>query len=279
MYVQKLTGMYLLVGKFVHMLRMWHDNVLKFAMVLLKSVVLIVLIKCAYPQEPNTVSQCHSSSSISSALMKSTLFTKQRENYVNRPVLEEQILAIYYNVVSDSDSYTVVVGPSGSGKTFAVERTLQNKPGVVKILVTDEDNVGSIISKMLRCYSACVCDDVLIDLDALARLLRYTAGKQGGRRVTVVLDVIRGPSGDAGLMMIKSIAKYLGGSANVMVVTEGNAAIDFGDDRRQDFLWVDGMTRDEATSLARKLFPPVSDSDLVLFYNQVHSHRNDIEYL
>ena len=43
----------------------------------------------------------------------------------------------------------------------------------------------------------------------------------------------------------------------------------FGDDLRQKFIWVDGMTENEATMYAKKEFPAISDSDLKGFIEKV----------
>jgi hypothetical protein len=43
----------------------------------------------------------------------------------------------------------------------------------------------------------------------------------------------------------------------------------FGDDLRQKFIWVDGMTEDEVTMYANKEFPAILDSDLKDFIEKV----------
>jgi hypothetical protein len=70
--------------------------------------------------------------------------------------------------------------------------------------------------------------------------------------------------------MVKSAAKKLATVANVIVVlSEANDALVFGDDMRQKFIWVDGMTHDEAATYAKKLFPAVADLELELFFDKV----------
>jgi hypothetical protein len=68
----------------------------------------------------------------------------------------------------------------------------------------------------------------------------------------------------------KSAAKKLAVASNVMIIlSEANDVLMFGDDLRQQFIWVDGMTEDEATSYAKKEFPAISESDLKEFIEKV----------
>jgi hypothetical protein len=70
--------------------------------------------------------------------------------------------------------------------------------------------------------------------------------------------------------MAKSVAKKLAVVSNVIIIlSEANDALVFGDDWRQEFIWVDGMTEDEATMYAKKQFPAISDSDLKEFIEKV----------
>ena len=70
--------------------------------------------------------------------------------------------------------------------------------------------------------------------------------------------------------MAKSAAKKLAVASNVIIIlSEANAGLMFGDDLRQKFIWVDGMTVDEATMYAKKEFAAISDSDLKEFIEKV----------
>jgi hypothetical protein len=109
-----------------------------------------------------------------------------------------------------------------------------------------------------------------LDLDILAPVFFGAAAKVGGRRITVVLEVERGTTSDGVLYMVKSAAKKLARGANVIVVlSEANAALMFGDDKRQEFVWVDGMTQVEASTFAKKMLPAVPDRDLEMFFDKV----------
>jgi hypothetical protein len=110
----------------------------------------------------------------------------------------------------------------------------------------------------------------ILDVNILYPALNQAAKDMGGRRATVVLEVERGADSNSVLYMAKSAAKKLAVASNVIIIlSEANAGLMFGDDKRQKFIWVDGMTEDEATMYAKKEFPAVSDSALKEFIEKV----------
>lgn len=209
---------------------------------------------------------------LATSIAKSTIIPKKKDIYVNRPALEEQILAIYNNVGFKSDSYAVVVGPRGAGKSFTVSHVLENKLGVVNIHVDDSDTPHSLLVKLLRCGGVTVTDNLAVGIDALGLVLENAASKRDGhRRITVLFDVNKASSSDSVLRMLQSTAKQLAGSANVIVVlSEGNAGIVFRDDGRQKFIWVEGMSSTEGRAYAKELYPQVDNKDLELFFDKVY---------
>jgi hypothetical protein len=196
--------------------------------------------------------------------------TKLLENYVPRPVLEGKIRKVYESKLSyGSDSFTIVAGPKGAGKSTAIEHVLKEKLGVVRLGVSQVDTEKSILSKLL--FSGGNVEETgNLDIDVLAPGFWAAADQSGGRRITVVLEVERGTASDGVLYMVKATAKKLACFANVMVVlSEANAALMFGDDPRHDFIWVEGMTNEEATHYAKKVFPDINDAYLGLFIDKV----------
>jgi hypothetical protein len=109
-----------------------------------------------------------------------------------------------------------------------------------------------------------------LDFNILYPVLKQAAKDMGGRRVTVVLEIAGGADLNSVLNRAKSAAKKLAVASNVMIIlSEANDVLMFGDDLRQQFIWVDGMTEDEATSYAKKEFPAISESDLKEFIEKV----------
>lgn len=211
---------------------------------------------------------------LTTSLPKSTMISKRIDIYVNRPMLEERILAVYETCRFESDAYTVIIGPHGAGKSFLVAHVLANKLGVVDILVTDADTPASLVFKLLRNSGVTIDDNLSVGIEALGPVLENAASKQPNfRRITIVFEVNRASSSNEVLRMVQSTAKHLAGSANVIVVlSEGNAALAFGADRRLEIMWVDGMVDEEATAYAKLLCPQVSSDDLDIFFKKVNTH-------
>jgi hypothetical protein len=195
--------------------------------------------------------------------------------YTSRPLLESKILKVYESRRNASDSYTVIVGPKGAGKTSAVAHVLSKKPGVRHVDVSEADTEKTILLKLLKIKDAAL--DVFVGLSVLQPFLVHIAERFDGRRITIVLEVERGSKSDEILHMVKSTAKKLALAANVIIIlSEANAVLAFGGDRRQKFIWVEGMTHEEAMSYARKVFPTVTDDDLEFFFDRVGTLPLDI---
>jgi hypothetical protein len=175
---------------------------------------------------------------------------------------------VYYSSLPfGHDSFTIVVGAKGGGKSTVVEQELNGKPGVLRLGVTEADTEQSILRRILKTGGELLGENMDLELDILAEVFLDAAKKSDGRRITIVLEVERGTAADGVLYMVKSAAKKLARFANVIVVlSEANAALMFGDDRRHKSIWVDGM---EATTYAKKELPAVTSHDLKLFFDKV----------
>lgn len=196
---------------------------------------------------------------------------KVQEHYVSRPSLEKRILDIYESsFVYGYDSFHIVAGAKGAGKSTVVEQNLYQMPGVMRVGVSEADTEKSVLCKILLAGGEHVEENINLDLDVLQNVFLDAAEQSSGRRITVVLEVERGTDANRILYMVQSSAKKLARFANVIVVlSEANAALMFGDDRRQKFIWVDGMTPEEASMYAKKVFPAIADHDLALFFDKV----------
>ena len=194
------------------------------------------------------------------------------ESYVPQSFYVGMIQEVYNSSLPfGHDSFTIVAGPKGGGKTTVVQQTLNGKSGVLFVDVSDADSEKTIINKLLGTIHKPV-EDIRLGLRVLAPFFLAAAEAADGRRITVVLEVERGTASDGVLYMVKSSAKKLACFANVIIVlSEVNDALMFGDDKRHDFIWVDGMTNDEASEYAKKCFPAAHDRDLNLFFDKVGS--------
>ena len=194
------------------------------------------------------------------------------KNYVTRPALENDILQVY-NTSFDrqtTGAYTVIVGSKGAGKSYATAHVLDKKPGVLFLKVTQAETSLSFGSRLLKAGGQALDENMKLGVDALYPLLEQVA--QIDRPITIVFEIERGagePS-DEVLYTVKSTAKELAHVANVIIIlSEANAGLAFGDDLRQKFIWVDGMTHEEATIYAKKVFPAVADHYLTAFFEKV----------
>jgi hypothetical protein len=205
-------------------------------------------------------------------LPKATLESCQPlENYVSRPLLEKKIGNVYNSSLKfGSEWFSIVAGAKGAGKSTEIEQVLKDKPGVLFLKVSQADTESSILSKLLNVGKGSIGETWNLELESLAPFFWDAADKLKGRRITVVLEVERGTASDEVLYMIKSSAKKLARFANVMVIlSEANAALMFGDDPRHEFIWVEEMTPDEATTCAKLEFPEIDDGDLKEFIEKV----------
>ena len=189
-------------------------------------------------------------------------------NYVSRPSVEKMILGVYEKTSLESGTYFVMYGPKGAGKSSAVARVLSDKTGVAKIIISQGDTTSSILAKISK-----VCGQTFIgspDLDDLTAVLKEASKHRKGHPVTVVFEIDRGCSSPEVLSLVKHVAKHFALNANVLIVlSEANAVLGFGDDQRQEFIWVDEMSRDEAEAYVKKRVPDMSTEDFTRFADNI----------
>ncbi len=199
--------------------------------------------------------------------------------FTPRPIEEAKILAVInQKTVDSSGAYTILYGPKGAGKSTLVSRVLQGKKGVVVIKVSIGDTTQSILAKIVAECNLPKAAGVELDIfnDVLDKACKFL-----GHPVTVVFEVERVSSSHEVLSLVKHLSKQFAQSANVLIViSEANAVLGFGDDRRQEFIFVGEMTRAEGKAYAVAKYklgapnsPPfsekVSNSQFDLFADQI----------
>ena len=192
-------------------------------------------------------------------------------NYVARPSLEKIILqASEQSLKNKGGVWTIVVGPNGAGKSSAVARVLRGKKGVVALMVSDRDTRESVILRLVELCGIDVKGGVSIDLGEFGPVLLKAAEMRKGLPITIVFEVERTSTSLDVLPLIKKVAKYFAVFASVIIVlSEANAGLAFGDDERHKIVWVDEMSAEEAEKYAKKLHPAVSDAELKLIFDKV----------
>jgi hypothetical protein len=202
----------------------------------------------------------------------------QDSNYVTRPLLEEDIEKVSRKVISEKrGEYTIIVGPKGGGKSSVVARVFGGKKGVIFIKISHLDSSSSFLAKLMATCGKIVEERLPLGVEVLIPVIKEAAKRNGGVPVTVILEVERDSSSQDALASVKCIAKKLAVAANVIVIlSEANAGLAFGDDKRQQFIWVDELLSEEAERYARKINPNVSMADLELVFENVGKLPLDI---
>jgi hypothetical protein len=185
-------------------------------------------------------------------------------NYVARPTIESEILNVYNNKDIEKGAYYIVYGVKGAGKTSAVKHVLGNKSGVVLVRISENDTNETIIKKIFAKCGVTLKEDA--DVGKIVDSMGDAMVKRNGHPITIVFEVERGSSSPQILSIIKHISKDFALAANVLIVlSEANAILGFGEDKRQKFILVDQMTREEAEQFVKKLAPNISSNDFNKF--------------
>jgi hypothetical protein len=113
---------------------------------------------------------------------------------------------------------------------------------------------------------------VSIGLDEFGPVLMKAAEMRKGLPITIVFEAERTSTSLAILLLIKNFAEYFSVYASVIIVlSETNVGLAFGDDERHEIIWVDEMNALEAEEHAKKLYPAVSGAELKLFSARLES--------
>jgi hypothetical protein len=143
-----------------------------------------------------------------------------------------------------------------------VARVLSGKKGA--LLITDKDTPESVILRLVKLCGIDVKGGVSIGHDKFGPALMKAA------EMRIVFEVERTSTSLAVLLLIKNFAKYFAVYTSVIIVlSEANARLAFGDDERHEITWVDEMNAEEAEEYAKKLHPTVSGAELKLLFEKV----------
>ena len=184
------------------------------------------------------------------AIEKAEITSSRSKNFIPRPNIAQKIYdALTYESLED-DCYTIVYGPKGIGKTELVDHTAIGRKGVVKVKVSSankkEEVVQSITKKLIG--------DTNIHDWNIESLIE--AVKKCAIIPTIIFDIERGDDntvvGDQVVVAVKSLSKDLAPYCRcIVVLSEATAILKFGKDRREKFIYVDEMEREEAKELLK----------------------------
>ena len=191
-------------------------------------------------------------------------------DYIPRLDIEKQISHVFEKRSLKSGTFFVMYGPKGAGKSSSVARALGDKEGVIKLLITQGDTTSSILENIVELCGLKPSKTPKVRLDDLSYVLRSAAKRRKGHPVTVVFEVERGCSSPEVLSLVRQVSKHFALDANVLIIlSEANAVLGFGDDQRQEFIWVNEMSHDEALEYVKKRVPSISAEDFNRFVDNI----------
>ena len=175
---------------------------------------------------------------------------EEEGKYVSRTDLEEQITSILERS-KPNDKYYVIYGPKGCGKSILMEKSIMDKKGVVKVLISsafDKSTILKVMSEKINGKSSPVVTEEEL-LEAL-----FDA-KVDGRLPTVVFEIERGEGYEqtACITAVRSLSKIFANACSCFIVlSEANAILVFGRDiDREVCILVPDLTVDQALEYIR----------------------------
>ena len=167
--------------------------------------------------------------------------------FVDRSSVENQLKKF---AESTTDGYLVVYGDKYTGKSFAVEHALKGMKGVTMVKLTNQSDTASVLAELTECVTGVSSPSAFDRKKIYAALSKVSL--PNGRKPTIVFEVERKetPGTEDLVGIVRSIGKEFSPVARIIIVlSEANSVLVFGDDDREDFLHVADLTKDEADNL------------------------------
>jgi hypothetical protein len=192
--------------------------------------------------------------------------TLTKATYIERPGIEKVVKEAIYS--SKPTHYHIVYGARGVGKSSVVEQVAAGRAGVVHVMVGSADNVESIISKFMfkvtgqklnlhvPILRASLKDYTLrMKTRAQKKALdaKDTSPVEGDFIPAIIFEVERGSVDNKQVMQqVRSLAKLISDVCNcIIVISEANAVCEFGNDRRERYIYVDEMAFEETKAFLK----------------------------
>jgi GTPase SAR1 family protein len=175
---------------------------------------------------------------------------KDANEYVPRPDLEKSITSILNRTKAD-DTYVVLYGPKGCGKSLLVEKCINNRQGVVSVLVSSVFEKSAILEVLTRKIMgkgapAATEEELQSALEG---------AEVNGILATLVFEIERSDNSDqiACVDAVRSLSKQFAQVCNcIIVLSEAKAIIVFGRDlQREKYILVPNLTVDQAKMFIR----------------------------
>ncbi len=199
--------------------------------------------------------------------------------FVRRPGIEKILRKAIYS--SRPTHYHIVYGAKGVGKTSLVEYVAAGRKGVVRVKVESTDKIETMTAKFMKTVTG--KNETIDTVTLRAALVEYTrivtikaqvkAHSAGDRShvkgdfiPTIIFEVERGSAGDVNhkevMQQVRILAKEISNVCNcIIVVSDANAVFKFGRDSRENFIYVDEMTFEEAKAFLNGKMTYFTDVD------------------
>jgi hypothetical protein len=170
--------------------------------------------------------------------------------------------------------YYVIFGAKGAGKSTLLEKVALGKKAVIRVPVQSSDRMNEITAKIMLAVTG---RKESFDIAALNEAFRnYTAKSKEGIYPTIIFDVERGSEEKEGVSykgVLQDVRSIAHGVCKVchclIVVSEANAVFQFGEDPREQFIYVDEMTFEETVKYLKANGKDFSDVDLAKIYDNI----------
>jgi GTPase SAR1 family protein len=190
--------------------------------------------------------------------------------YIHRPDLEKKIESIV-NMRQTIKKYFVVYGPKGVGKSVLIDKCVDGKKGVVKVIVSSD--ILRVLSNEISGERAPTYNEEQM-IDALYR------AKVDGRLPTLIFE-IEGTEQKACIDNVRSLCKQFAVCSNcIIILSETNAVLVFGrDTAREEIILVPELTQGEALEFirARRKGDDVNEKEMMRLFDNVGTNAADLE--
>ena len=193
---------------------------------------------------------------------------KEKNRFVSRPILSSKITDIL-NRTEAIGVYSIVYGANGAGKSTIVDSAIQGRRGVLKIEITSGSTVAGIMSELAKKTGTTKLDPQIADF---RNALAISVGKEG-ILPTIIFEIeqSKGEEQRGAIQEVRSFAKQMCVVCNIiLVLSEANAALQFGKDRRrEEFIFVGDLSESEARDCLKALKVELPAADLKDLFDKV----------
>jgi GTPase SAR1 family protein len=188
---------------------------------------------------------------------QSTYPGRVEDTYVERSELEKLITLKMEK--TPNGKYCIVYGNKSVGKSSLITKcaTSENgdKKGYVRVVIDDPEGPSDVVKSLLKELH---CEKMKSNIETEMRKVH----DKYGLYPVIVFEV---ECDDTKVMNnVRSVAKRLATTCNcIIVISESNSILEFGNDRfREDFIFVDELSIDEATTYLKKQLPEMTAEDM-----------------